>query len=322
MKNIIFFLAVFGCLLAGKSLSASGCLGGWRKIEKGFVSYGDHLGTFEIPVYGNAKQIYVSFCEGDLGLNIQYNSRKGKIAADLAAIIDFYTGKTINGITVDVFKAVQREYAVTEIFKSCKTEEDGLYMSIYSQEKPPLIFVSVLRNDHMHGGAPGCATAGAPTSDTPLVEAADPVMTPEAAIEKTDAEKYEEDLAQLKGTRTIHYYKIGPIQKKRMLADIRQKAMRQGFTGQRLSTHMRGAKLVIDNVGAETFSMELKENGKMLFTQSGTSKIIVYRIRGHFLEVEKGDGGYKRFGKFNASKSTLSLLDPVYGRATVAILQK
>lgn len=305
-KQIHFWGALFASLLAVDSLAASGCFGDKRKVVNGFISYGDDSGTWQIPIFGRRKSIYTSVCEGEQGLTLRYPSRQAKINADGIALREFYTGKTINGITIVAFEPVERAYAVTEEFKSCKDDGKGLYIAIYRQEKPPEVIVSVQRN--------------CPADEAN--KAAEETKPVQPVAEKTDEEKYAEELAALEAVATLHRYTIGPIQKQRMLAKIRHEARRSGLTGQRLTMHMRGAQMVVNGVGERTFNLELKSGGKMLFTQSGQSKIMTYRIRGNLLEIEKSDGKYKPFGRFNGSKSTLSLLDPVYGKEVVAVLER
>ncbi|GAB4429617.1 MAG: hypothetical protein OHK0011_12090 [Turneriella sp.] len=145
---------------------------------------------------------------------------------------------------------------------------------------------------------------------------------PERSKVSSDQQNAEDELASIRASRTLHKYSVGSIQKQRMLAEVRKKAIKQGLSGQRLERHMRGAKMVIDSVGANSMSLELKEDGKLLFNQGERTMIMHYRIKGLIVEVDKGDGSFRRFAQFNGNKSTLSILDPVYGKEVVAVLQK
>lgn len=177
-------------------------------------------------------------------------------------------------------------------------------------------FAQDTANEQPQGEASDSATESA-TTEIPM-----DVPEPESANAESGQQSAEDEMAQVRALKTLHRYKIGSIQKQRMLADVRKKAIRQGLSGQRLATHMRGAKLVIDSVGEDTMSLELKAGGKLLFNQGGRTKVMSYRVKGNIVEVDKGDGSFRRFAQFNGNKSTLSLLDPVYGKETVAVLQK
>jgi|JI7StandDraft_1071085.scaffolds.fasta_scaffold177515_2 hypothetical protein len=148
------------------------------------------------------------------------------------------------------------------------------------------------------------------------------VPEPESSNAANDQQHAEDELASIRASKTLHRYSVGSIQKQRMLAEVRKKAIKQGLSGQRLETHMRGAKMIIGSVGQDSMSLELKEGGKLLFNQGERTKVLNYRINGRIVEVDKGDGSFRRFAQFNGNKSTLSLLDPVYGREIVAVLQK
>jgi len=161
----------------------------------------------------------------------------------------------------------------------------------------------------------------APAADA-LPETIMEVPEPELGSQTEELQINDAELEQTKASKTLHRYTIGSIQKKRLLGDVQKKAQQQGLFGRRLAAHIRGAKMVIDRIGSETFSIELKANGKLLFVQGGRTKIMTYRIKGNLLEVEKGDGSFRRLARFNGNKSTLSLLDPVYGKEIVAVLQK
>lgn len=145
---------------------------------------------------------------------------------------------------------------------------------------------------------------------------------PESPNAASDQQNAENELASIRASKTLHRYSVGSIQKQRMLAEVRKRAIQQGLSGQRLERHMRGAKMVIDSVGANSMSLELKEGGKLLFNQGERTKVMNYRIKGNIVEVDKGDGSFRRFAQFNGNKSTLSILDPVYGKEVVAVLQK
>jgi hypothetical protein len=216
--------------------------------------------------------------------------------------------------------------------KQPKIPEPGSKLATNCQKHARLAFAVVaLLSIVLSAGA---AFAQDTTAEQPQGEASDSatesatteipmdVPEPESANAESDQQNAEDEIAQVRALKTLHRYKIGSIQKQRMLADVRKKAIRQGLSGQRLATHMRGAKLVIDSVGEDTMSLELKAGGKLLFNQGGRTKVMSYRVKGNVVEVDKGDGSFHRFAQFNGGKSTLSLLDPVYGKETVAVLQK
>lgn len=189
-----------------------------------------------------------------------------------------------------------------------------------------LLLVVALHASHAYAQEAATEQPQGELSDSPAEPAAPEIPMdapePEGSNAASEQQNAEDELTQVRANKTLHRYSVGSIQKQRMLAEVRKKATKQGLSGQRLERHMRGAKMVIDSVGANSMSLELKEGGKLLFNQGERTKVMNYRIKGNIVEVDKGDGSFRRFARFNGNKSTLSLLDPVHGKETVAVLQK
>lgn len=127
----------------------------------------------------------------------------------------------------------------------------------------------------------------------------------------------------LSSLKTEHRFRIGPLQKSRLLAKLTEQYKAEGYTGQRLATKLKGAKLGINAMAANSFTVELKTGGKLITTQSGRKQVYDYRLAGQIVEVlAKESGEYRRFGKLNSAKTVLEILDPVNGTETAVILQK
>ncbi|HNL10393.1 MAG TPA: TOBE domain-containing protein [Turneriella sp.] len=131
-----------------------------------------------------------------------------------------------------------------------------------------LLLVVALHASHAYAQDAATEQPQGELSDSPAEPAAPEIPMdapePEGSNAASEQQNAEDELTQVRANKTLHRYSVGSIQKQRMLAEVRKKAIKQGLSGQRLERHMRGAKMVVGSVGANSMSLELKEGGKLL----------------------------------------------------------